>query len=719
MPEVRECDASGRIIRWGFDSARAAGANLTVQGLYCTEAEKRGADAQDGLPIQIDSKCTLIRGGTNKQTKLYPQLLGSAPVSTLCLNAITATYRTVFLHLGTLNLRYISLFSPDVWDSSVMVVHRKVRGFKVALALVFADYVLAFLSHDLATWMLPKVPLLSPPSVYHAPKPNKRTGTRLATDAVRSLQDIFHSVGAYTSQELFYMAGISPFLTEREVFLNPSRTARLIAALYTFIKYGEDNIEKLLRAAMLEGVLAPTIDQRKFYAYWLYVWAKDEIRMSVRMKVLVQEYNVSTSGNIQRSRSSLTELFDVFEPSLIEGGINALDLGHLVFGKQARDSHGLEFSTASKNDKLMDLYRRNGILDTPTRLKYYSPLFLDENLLSKAVVPVHAYSAPRTPRYHEDRIARGTERRTGAVGSSRKVLTSAESSKLRKVIGRFNAGYKRARVEEDENADLTAGERPKIKKRRLEVCKELTSMVLYRFPRYVSRSTRRIAAREKHKRAAVVDAKVRLREVTVAETKYHLKKATEAAESDPSPSAKAKVKALNKQLREAKVGVKKAKAEAKSNSSGRVQNKQRIGSRKLTFADTDAPSSLPHPVSQVPDPIAHSHAEKDVVGPPVRRTTRVSRPTAELVPAPAAQSSEPAVPAIAHGGPATRRPQPKRRGAARAGSAPPRKRAKPLDLDWGLFVDGKEMPAREYAHIYPDDFAVRYPEYLPLIDREM
>ncbi|KAJ7052864.1 hypothetical protein C8F01DRAFT_1169151 [Mycena amicta] len=237
--------------------------------------------------------------------------------------------------------------------------------------------------------------------------------------------------------------------------------------------------------------------------------------------------------------------------------------------------------------------------------------------------------------------------------------------------------------------------------------------------RYVSRSTRRIAAREKHKRAAVVDAKVRLREVTVAETKYYLKKATEDAESDPSPSAKAKVKALNKQLREAKVGVKKAKAEAKSNSSGRVQNKQRIGSRKLTFVDTDAPSSLPHLASQVPDPIAHPHAEEDAVGPPVRRTTRVSRPTAELVPAPAVQSSEPAVPAIAHGDPATRRPQPKRRGAARAGSAPPRKRVKALDLDWALFVDGEKMPAREYARIYPDDFAAQYPEYLPLIDREM
>ncbi|KAJ7059007.1 hypothetical protein C8F01DRAFT_1147777 [Mycena amicta] len=38
-------------------------------------------------------------------------------------------------------------YSREVWDSSVMLVHGK--GFKVALALVFADRVIAFLSHDL------------------------------------------------------------------------------------------------------------------------------------------------------------------------------------------------------------------------------------------------------------------------------------------------------------------------------------------------------------------------------------------------------------------------------------------------------------------------------------------------------------------------------------------------------------------------------------------
>ncbi|KAJ7020893.1 hypothetical protein C8F04DRAFT_1315760, partial [Mycena alexandri] len=101
--------------------------------------------------------------------------------------------------------------------------------------------------------------------------------------------------------------------------------------------------------------------------------------------------------------------------------------------------------------------------------------------------------------------------------------------------------------------------------------------------RYISRSTRRIAAHEKYKRSSVVDAKVRLREVIVSETQSHLKKAKAAVESNPSLSNRTKVKGLHERLREARLGLKKAKAEAKSNSSGRVHSRHRIGSRKLAF----------------------------------------------------------------------------------------------------------------------------------------
>jgi hypothetical protein len=44
---------------------------------------------------------------------------------------------------------------------------------------------------------------------------------------------------------------------------------------------------------MLEGVLAPTMQQRFEYSYWLYVWAKDEVRVSRRMKEAVLQYHVS------------------------------------------------------------------------------------------------------------------------------------------------------------------------------------------------------------------------------------------------------------------------------------------------------------------------------------------------------------------------------------------------------------------------------------------
>ncbi|KAJ7052816.1 hypothetical protein C8F01DRAFT_1261289 [Mycena amicta] len=481
MPEVRECDASGRIIRWGFGSARAAGANLTVQGLYCDYTETEAEKAWRGHP-------------------------GWAPDSNrLQIHAYSRPVPVPDAHITKLVLR-------DVWDSSVMVVHRKVRG------------------HDLvfqATWMLPKVPLLSPPSVYHAPtqflsnvsdwiqkryfkRPNKRTGTRLATDAVRSLQDIFHGVGAYTSQELLYMAGISPFLTEREVFLNPSRTAQRITALYTFIKYGEDNIEKLLREAMLEGVLAPTIDQRKFYAYWLYVWAKDEIRMSARMKVLVQEYNalLATYENHPHniSRGSLTELR--------EAG-SGFTWPCIFYRFKERQVNGF-----------VSTQRYSG--HTPTQLKYYLPLFLHENLISKAVVPVRADSAGVakkiwTPladfppclrlantvplsdaeRYaalfsttvgqmkeaaigpleyngngHRVHIGNGKYLLAVCMGDPRipaitkivsltELSTEQERSKLRKIIGRFDAGYKReeeASLRDAFLGDLFAN-KPKLERR--------------------------------------------------------------------------------------------------------------------------------------------------------------------------------------------------------------------------------------------------------------
>lgn len=82
----------------------------------------------------------------------------------------------------------------------------------------------------------------------HSPRP------QLACKAVRDANQVWLGVGVYTVSEIFFMAGklsmflcsvlvlhhnntpqgLSPFLTEEEVFDSPSRTARLCDALWTY-----------------------------------------------------------------------------------------------------------------------------------------------------------------------------------------------------------------------------------------------------------------------------------------------------------------------------------------------------------------------------------------------------------------------------------------------------------------------------------------------------
>jgi hypothetical protein len=43
---------------------------------------------------------------------------------------------------------------------------------------------------------------------------------------------------------------------------------------------------------MVEGILAPTKDQRLKYINWLHVYAKDKTEIPQRMKILLKDYNV-------------------------------------------------------------------------------------------------------------------------------------------------------------------------------------------------------------------------------------------------------------------------------------------------------------------------------------------------------------------------------------------------------------------------------------------
>ncbi|KAJ8075924.1 hypothetical protein PM082_021556 [Marasmius tenuissimus] len=146
-----------------------------------------------------------------------------------------------------------------------------------------------------------------------------RSGVKLAFTAFRECR-VMHGAGVYTTSEVFRMAGISPLLLATEVFMNPSRVARLILAFYTFVaRMYDDEFWQLIRPAMYGTVLAPTVAHREKYAGFLTVYAQNESRCTYREYELVQNFKNELSSLGKQPRTwrrgdSDIELFDPFEP---------------------------------------------------------------------------------------------------------------------------------------------------------------------------------------------------------------------------------------------------------------------------------------------------------------------------------------------------------------------------------------------------------------------
>jgi hypothetical protein len=63
--------------------------------------------------------------------------------------------------------------------------------------------------------------------------------------------------------------------------------------LYVFFTHSPIiTIRSLIRPAFVNGILAPTKQQRLEYATWLHVFGKDRTEMPSRMATLVDDYNV-------------------------------------------------------------------------------------------------------------------------------------------------------------------------------------------------------------------------------------------------------------------------------------------------------------------------------------------------------------------------------------------------------------------------------------------
>ncbi|KAJ7872465.1 hypothetical protein B0H14DRAFT_3860345 [Mycena olivaceomarginata] len=437
MPEVRESEASFRIANAAVTKLLDAGVHLAVEGIEIDASEKeaarfrKGHPARDGLPYEIESDCTVKHGINKAQSPVYPPMWRTTSktksatnlVQTLALKGLSYSYRALILDLGPLFLSIqwlthtsVQMYPRSVYESTIKLVNKNLRKARVGMAFVFKDHVFAFLSSDLVfqpTWATSRAALPPPPSDFYSAnwdfldslanwirsRPNCDRNS-LACDVIRSTRDVFLGIGVYTVNELFFLAGLSLLLTEAEVFSNPSRTARFAAAYLQYLHRSRTGLSDLLRPAMKDGYLAPTVQQRMRYLDWLHVYAKDQTKLPTRMAVLVDDYTdqlEDLSGLQMWFRYDMGTLYDVFEPTYVTEALSLPhNLGHLIFGHETWVELGGRLSDGS--DALTSLFSDEGLLDSPTFLRpdHYSPLFLpptDMNAYTRPRRYIHAYRA--------------------------------------------------------------------------------------------------------------------------------------------------------------------------------------------------------------------------------------------------------------------------------------------------------------------------------------
>ncbi|KAJ7127476.1 hypothetical protein C8R46DRAFT_970612 [Mycena filopes] len=422
MPESNEGLSSGQQAKKSFDAAKEAGGDFTLERIMVDATKKEVGtgrvppDAKEGLVYELDSHSTVQRGQTSQQNPVYPPSLRTttqnpnpAPLSSLTLEDISYTNRAIVCHFGTqfFMLQYlthtsIQFYPRAVWERSIRKVSKDVRKFSIAVAFVFRDHVLAFPSIDMVfqpTWASSLSDFSIPPNIFTAPNDflalvapwiehiiEKPVHSR-ACDTIRTANTIFYGLGVYTVMELFFAAGLSPFLTLHEVFSNPSRAARFLVAFYSHIARAERDLwQTVVQPAIHNGILGPTTAQRLRYEKWLYVWAKDKTSVPPRMACLVDAFHAKIdelgAQDTAWGRETEDQLFDVFEPTFLALGLQSdMNLGHLIFG--ADDWVRLGGKQSPHDDPITELYRKHGLLGSSTHLNFdpSGPLLLPVDLV--------------------------------------------------------------------------------------------------------------------------------------------------------------------------------------------------------------------------------------------------------------------------------------------------------------------------------------------------
>ncbi|KAF8058000.1 hypothetical protein FPV67DRAFT_1525416 [Lyophyllum atratum] len=286
MPEIKESLQSGKIAQ-DFNEREPKNEKILQAILVDATGKEQKAQATissrspDAIPpagitghvYPLASSTRIVRGQCGAQTPVYPPNYSTsraAPPVPIASHKLTLT--GVFPHPRNVILKFndrtgaeywlqvqlfthtvLQIYSNDDWNESIAKVPSKPRGFKVGVAFQFAKYIMAFVTLDNMIQLhwansRDKLPAQGANVLSEFPRfldelakwlqsrcDEKVNRSGNAMEVMRS-EGIFCGVGVYTVAEIWHRAGLSPSLTEAEVFDSGSRTARLCAAYYTIIR---------------------------------------------------------------------------------------------------------------------------------------------------------------------------------------------------------------------------------------------------------------------------------------------------------------------------------------------------------------------------------------------------------------------------------------------------------------------------------------------------
>ncbi|KAF6747949.1 hypothetical protein DFP72DRAFT_853951 [Ephemerocybe angulata] len=189
------------------------------------------------------------------------------------------------------------------------------------------------------------------------------------------------------------LPGLSLFLTEEDVFDDPSRTVHLCIALWCFTYHSVKNVHSLLRPCLIDGVLAPTKAQREvYYKKWLHLYAKDTIKIPLRLHVLLQEYESTLNGEEKASG-----LYDPFEPTHLQEAWDLLKKGFEEDEDTPLSAALIRSLDLLATDPLTSYFCKRGIpIEAPSTLKplHYESLMAPEAHNFWKYRKIYCYKSP-------------------------------------------------------------------------------------------------------------------------------------------------------------------------------------------------------------------------------------------------------------------------------------------------------------------------------------